>query len=290
MVAMAGLHGRFVWYELTTTDLDAAEAFYAAVMGWGTRDASVPGMPYTLLTTAEEPIAGAMELPPQARNMGAEPRWLGYVAVDDVDRTAERLKRLGGTVYVPPTDVPDVSRFSIVADPQGAMLALIKWQRENRGLPRAAPHTARRVGWHELLAADWRKVFAFYGELFGWQKAKIDVAVTGDHHQTFACGDETIGGMANKPPAVREPFWLYYFNTDDIDVAVKRVSAVGGHVLEGPAQTPEGGLLARCADPQGAMFALTGQRGDKSIGYFEPTASRDPTAEPRLVTKKKPSV
>jgi len=289
---MAGLHGRFVWYELTTTDLGAARAFYAAVMGWGARDASVPGMPYTLLTAAEEPIAGAMALPPQARNMGAEPRWLGYVAVDSVDRAAERLKRLGGTVYVPPTDVPDVSRFSIVADPQGAMLALIKWQRDDRGVPGAAPHTAGRVGWHELLAADWRQAFGFYGELFGWQKVQIDAAVTGDYHQTFACAGETIGGMANKPPAVPQPFWLYYFNTDDIDAAAQRVSAGGGQVLEGPAQTPEGGLLARCADPQGAMFALIGRRGgNKPVGYFEPAASREPTAAPRFVTdkNKKPS-
>jgi predicted enzyme related to lactoylglutathione lyase len=285
---MAGLHGRFVWYELTTTDLNAAKAFYAAVMGWGTRDASMPGMPYTLLTVTEDPVAGAMELPPQARNMGAQPRWLGYVAVDDVDGAADRLKRLGGTVFVPPTDVPDVSRFSIVADPQGAMLAVIKWQGKERAVPRAA-HAAGRVGWHELLATDWRKAFSFYGELFGWQSAKVDVAVTGDYHQTFACGEETIGGMANKPATVSQPFWLYYFNTDDIDVAVQRVSAGGGSILEGPALTPEGGLLARCADPQGATFALTGPRGSKSIGYFEPAASRDPAAVRRFVANKKSS-
>ena len=286
---MAALHGRFVWYELTTTDLHAAGAFYAAVMGWGTQDASAPGMPYTLLTAAGDPIAGAMELAPQAQNMGAEPRWLGYVAVDDVDRAADRLRRLGGIVFVPPTDVPDVSRFAIVADPQGAMLALIKWQREDRGMPRAAPPTAGRVGWHELLAADWRQASAFYAELFGWQKAEVDVAVSGAYHQMFACGGETIGGMANKPPTVPQPFWLYYFNADDIDAAVQRVSAGGGRILEGPAQAPGGGWLVRCADPQGAMFALTGQRRNRTVGYFEPAAAHDPAATPRFVSNKKPS-
>jgi len=271
---MADLHGRFVWYELTTTDLDAATAFYVTVMGWGTRDASAPGMPYTLFTAGEDLVAGVMALPPQARKMGAEPRWLGYVAVDDVDRTTDRLKRLGGIVHVPPTDVPGVSRFAIVADPQGAMLALLKWWHEDRDAPRAALRKAGRVGWHELLAADWRKAFAFYGELFGWQKAEFDVAATGAYHQMFACGGETLGGMANRPPTVPLPFWLYYFNTDDIDAAVQRVTSGGGQILEGPAQAPGGGWLARCADPQGAMFALTGQRRNRTIGYFEPAAEK----------------
>ena len=46
-------HGHFVWYELMTTDMEAAKAFYADVVGWGTQDASMPGMPYTLFTAGK---------------------------------------------------------------------------------------------------------------------------------------------------------------------------------------------------------------------------------------------
>ena len=54
------------------------------------------------------------------------PHWIGYVGVDDVDAAVDRIKQLGGAVHIPPTDVPNISRFSVVADPQMATLALVK--------------------------------------------------------------------------------------------------------------------------------------------------------------------
>ena len=65
-----------------------------------------------------------MGLPEDARKMGATPRWMGYVAVNDVDAAADRIKRLGGAVYVPPTN-SNIGRISVVADPQTAILALV---------------------------------------------------------------------------------------------------------------------------------------------------------------------
>ncbi len=101
---MAVSQGRFVWYELMTTDTAAAKAFYGKVVGWGTQDGPVPGLAYTLFTAGEMPVGGLMDQPEDARKMGAPPSWIGYVAVDDVDATTERVKRLGGTVHVPPRE------------------------------------------------------------------------------------------------------------------------------------------------------------------------------------------
>src|SRR6476659_3210363 len=97
-------HGRFAWYELLTTDFEAAKAFYAQVVGWGARDESTPDLAYTVFTSGRDSISGLMNLPVDALKMGASPRWMGYVGVDDVDATADRLVRLGGAVYVPPTN------------------------------------------------------------------------------------------------------------------------------------------------------------------------------------------
>src|ERR1700730_7902857 len=113
---MANYHGRFVWYELKTSDVEAAKAFYAEVVGWGTQDASTPGMAYTLFTAGKAPVSGLLNLPEDARKMGARPSWIGYVGVNDVDAAADRAKHLGGAVQVPPTDIPNVSRFSVIAD------------------------------------------------------------------------------------------------------------------------------------------------------------------------------
>jgi uncharacterized protein len=281
---MVSSHGCFVWYELTTTDAEAAKAFYADVVGWGTRDASTPGAVYTLFTAGEDSVAGLMALPAEARKMGAQPRWTGYVGVDDVDAATDRLKRLGGTVYVPPTDVPDVSRFSVVADPQMATLALVKGLKSGQEQP-AALSSPGHVGWHELSAGNWEKAFAFYGELFGWQKvdANFGGIVT---YQLFAAAGQTIGSMSTKPPMVPMPFWLYYFNVGDIDAALERVRAGGGKILEGPVEAPGDKRIARCTDPQGAMFALTGASRSKTIGYFGPAAADDPAATRLFVPKK----
>ena len=125
-------HGRFVWYELMTTDIETAKAFYANVVGWGARDASMPGLAYSLFTIGESPVTGLVNVPEEARRKGAAPHWIGYVGVDDVDAAVGRIKELGGAVYVPPTDVPNISRFSVVADPQMATLALVKGLKSGR--------------------------------------------------------------------------------------------------------------------------------------------------------------
>jgi predicted enzyme related to lactoylglutathione lyase len=265
-------HGRFVWYELMTTDMAASKVFYASVVGWGAQDASTPRIAYTLFTAGKAFVSGLLGLSEDARKMGAMPRWVGYVGVDDVDAAVDQVKRRGGAVHLPPTDFADLSRFSIVADPQMASLALIKWLRPN---PQQAASLGKpgRVGWHELHSTDSEKAFAFYGELFDWQKADADAGPLGTY-QLFSAGGQTIGGMFTKPATVPIPFWLYYFNVGDIDVAAERVRAGGGHVIEGPLELPGGSWIARCMDPQGAMFALEGKRNPNAVGYFARVASR----------------
>jgi uncharacterized protein len=269
-------HGRFLWYELMTTDTKAAKAFYTKVMGWEPRDASAPGMSYTLFTVGEETVCGLTDLQQEARRAGAVPKWVGYVGVDDVDAAADQVERLGGAIYVPPTSVPDISRFSVVADPQQATFVLFKLLKPGEGKPED-PNAAGRVGWHELLAVNWEQAFPFYNALFGWQRADADSETTSTYQQ-FSVGGQTIGGMYTKPASVPVPFWLYYFNTNDVDAAAKRVTAGGGRVLEGPIGVPGGSRVARCLDPQGAMFALAAKRGSRTVGYFEPAAARDRAA------------
>ena len=272
---MVNSHGHFLWYELMTTDMEAAKAFYAKVVGWGIQDASMPGMAYTLFTVGGASVGGLMGLPEGAKKIGEKPGWIGYVGVDDVDAAADRIKRLGGTVYVPPQDILNISRFSVVADPQMATLALLQWLTPRREQP-AEFSAPGHIRWHELLAADREQAFAFYGELFGWQIGSPDLDAMGEY-QVFSAGGQTIGGMFTKPPTVPIPFWLYYFNIGDIDAAAKRVNAGGGQIIEGPLETSGGSWVLQCMDPQGAMFALVGKRDHNAIGYFERGASGDPS-------------
>jgi predicted enzyme related to lactoylglutathione lyase len=272
--------GRFAWYELMTTDMAAAKAFYASVVGWGSQDASTPDLAYTFFTAGSTAVGGLMDLPADARKMGATPRWMGYVGVNDVDVTSDRIKRLGGAVYVPPTN-SNIGRISVVADPQAATLALVKGRKSGQQQP-AELGKLGRVGWHELLATDREKAFAFYGELLGWQKADTEIAPT-NTYQLFSAGGQTIGGIVTKLPTEPVPFWLYYFNIDDIDAAADRVKTGGGDISEGPLELPSGSWIVRCRDPQGAAFALQGKRSQDGIGWS--TEWDGFSSKGRLVTK-----
>ena len=86
-------HGRFVWYVLMTTDVEAAKEFYTKVIGWSARDASMPGLEYAVFTAGEAPICGVMSLPKDLGSMDKRPGWIGYVKVDDVDATTDRIKQ-----------------------------------------------------------------------------------------------------------------------------------------------------------------------------------------------------
>ncbi len=260
--------GKFVWYELATNDMGEAKTFYAHVLGWAACDVAQAAQPYSLLTLSEAPVAGLMPLPEQA---GASPHWLGYVGVDDIAAAVAATRLLGGRVYVPPTEIPGASRFSIVADPQGATLGLIERLQPSQEPPsdRNAPG---RVGWHELLAADCEMALAFYSKLFGWRKAERQEGFMGVY-QNFAVGAQTIGGIFTKPPMLPHPFWLYYFNVGDIDAAARRVEAAKGAIYYGPVEAPGGAWIVHCADSQGATFALLERRPVKPIGYSIPRPS-----------------
>ncbi|HEY7242534.1 MAG TPA: VOC family protein [Xanthobacteraceae bacterium] len=263
---MLASHGRFLWYELATTDVAAAKSFYADVVGWDVQDVGRPGTPYTLFTAAGAPVSGLMSMPQEASASGFRPSWLGYVGVDDVDAAAGRIKKLGGGVHVLPREISEVSRFSIGVDPQMATIAVLKWLDEREQAPE--PDAPGRVGWHELFAADWESAWAFYADLFGWRKTDTDMGPIGTY-QLFSAGGLTIGGMLTKPASVPVPFWLYYFNVGDIDVAMKRVKAGNGQILAGPIEVPGDRWIVHCTDPQGAIFALVGKRRHNGIGYFE---------------------
>jgi predicted enzyme related to lactoylglutathione lyase len=245
--------GGFVWYEHMTRDLPAAEDFYGKVVGWLAEDSGMPGMRYTLLKIGDRPVAGVMAAP----KPGDMPCWLAHILTSDVDGMAERVKQGGGAVHKPPSDIPGVGRFAVVADPQGAVFMLFR--ADGTPAPDLAPMAPGAIGWHELHARDWETAFPFYADLFGWKKSQaIDMGPMGTY-QTFDIGGAWGGGMMNDAQAPA-PFWLYYFSVEDIDAAAARITGAGGTLLQGPHQVPGGSWIVQAHDPQGGLFALVGPR------------------------------
>ena len=119
--------GTFVWNELATSDVDGAKAFYTELLGWKAEDMPMPGGEgtYTILKAGDAMAGGLWKMEGEAFQ-GAPPHWMSYVEVADVDAAAAKVSSLGGTVMQPPFDVPGVGRITVIVDPQGATLALMK--------------------------------------------------------------------------------------------------------------------------------------------------------------------
>jgi predicted enzyme related to lactoylglutathione lyase len=113
------------WNELLTRDTAQAEAFYKAVFGWGSTTGDQPGgPPYTQWDRDGTAIGGMMFMVPEMFPAEVPSHWMVYFAVADTDATCARCTELGGSVHVPPTDIPP-GRFSLLQDPQGAMFQVI---------------------------------------------------------------------------------------------------------------------------------------------------------------------
>ena len=120
-------HGAFSWNELLTTDVEAAKDFYTKLFGWTTQDMPMEGMTYTVVGAGGKDVGGIMKIPAEAEGM--PPAWGCYVTVDDIDTTVRTAKQLGGKVLVGPMDIPDVGRFCVIQDPQGAVISAITYKR-----------------------------------------------------------------------------------------------------------------------------------------------------------------
>jgi uncharacterized protein len=120
-------HGAFSWCELLTSDAEAAKQFYGKLFNWTLEPAPTapPGVDYTLVKCAGQPVGGIMPIPAHAPGM--PPHWGTYITVDDVDAIVEQAVQMGAQVCVPPQDIPQVGRFSVLQDPQGAVFSVITY-------------------------------------------------------------------------------------------------------------------------------------------------------------------
>lgn len=120
--------GAFSWNELMTTDVAAAKTFYSGLFGWETEDMEMPDMAYTVIKAGEKGVGGIMMMPEDAKNV--PPMWGSYVTVKDVDATARKAEQLGAKLLVPPRDIPEVGRFCVIQDPQGAVISAITYSQK----------------------------------------------------------------------------------------------------------------------------------------------------------------
>jgi uncharacterized protein len=250
----------FIWYELLTTDVDAAQKFYGDVVGWTFQDSGQESMDYRMLMAQNVGIGGMMSIPNDPGAAAMKPCWLGYISVPDVDRAIGAITALGGKVHMPATDLPNVGRIAMLSDPQGALIYIMT----PTGAGESAAYAEGVPGhcsWNELHTSDGAAGLKFYTEQFGWGNPRdMDMGPMGKYHIVSGGSGGDIGGIMTMAPDTTHPSWLYYFCVDDIAAADARVKAAGGAVVMGPHEVPGGGWMIQAIDLQGGKFALVGPK------------------------------
>jgi len=270
----AEVRGRFIWHELLTTDTAAAAAFYPKVVPWRTQPSNMPG--YTIFMAGGLQVGGLMALPADASATPAH--WLVYVGTPNVDATCTQAQALGARICKAATDIPNVGRFAVLADPQGATFAVFT----PSGPPPGPSPSQGAFSWHELQTTDVAAALRFYGQLFGWSKGVgHDMGAMGVY-QLFEHGGASVGGMCNTQGPSTPPSWLSYVHVADANRAVASAKAAGGRLLHGPIEVPGGSWIALFLDPQGGAFAV--QEAPRAVSAPKPAAT--PKATPAAIAAK----
>lgn len=245
-------YGRFVWYDLINSDEAGAIDFYTRLFGWQVEDMDMgPAGVYKMWGDGKEPRGGFMDKP--APDVPAH--WVGYVSVENIEDTVNRVQNNGGKLLNPIMDIPDVGRFAPFTDPTGGVVAAYQ---SNNPTPVPANLMPPRltVCWNELLSTDVAAAEAFYTEVFGWQ-SKVN-EMPGFKYTVFLSGEMQVAGLMQAPPDMgNHSSWLSHVYVDNLTRTLNKANELGAKIIMPPRTMPNIGSFFLLQDPQGAhIFAF----------------------------------
>ena len=244
--------GAFVWEELQSADPAKAVPFYKELVGWGTREWPLPdGGVYTLFGPEGGYVAGAQSH--CERETGPFQGWLSYVSVEDVDAAAARARELGGRVVCEPHDIPEVGRSAVLADPEGALFALMCF-----ASPSEDPEDPLgSFCWRELMVRDVERAKAFYAGVLGWTTQSVDMGGMGEYTM-FQQGERSVAGLVALTPEMGSApaMWTPYLTVNEVDRQAERAVQLGGKLCLPPMDVPGVGRFCIITDPAGGTLAL----------------------------------
>ncbi len=249
--ATTAIKNKPAWVELSTSDPEAAQAFYAKLFGWRIEVSDDPQYGgYALAKIGDQDAAGIGRI----QSPQAPTAWSIYIGSDDVDALATKVEAAGGRVVALPFDVGDQGRMAVFQDPCGAFIS--GWQASAmRGF---TTDVANAFSWPELNARGVEKAIPFYETVFGWTHKTSEMGSDAPPYTEFQIDGESIAGaMEMNPmvPAQMPSYWMAYFEVEDVDQAHRRALDAGAREMMPPGDFP-GGRFAIVSDPQGAAFGL----------------------------------
>jgi predicted enzyme related to lactoylglutathione lyase len=244
------LPGKFVWADLVTDNVPAAQAFYSQLLGWTFRDLGN----YVIAANDERPLCGMVQRPRPANQPKARPRWIGYVSVGNVERAQHAVTKAGGRVLAAPQKFPERGEQAVFADPEGAIFGVVK---SSSGDPQDFLPDPGDWIWIQLLSRDGKKASAFYSGLAGYQVV--------ENAETNRLSDYVLVSDGYARATVRtiqrageqvQPSWLPFVRVKNLGESVAQTRQLGGKVLIEPRPELFDGKMALIADPTGAALGL----------------------------------
>ncbi|HID39056.1 MAG TPA: VOC family protein, partial [Calditrichaeota bacterium] len=249
------LHGKFVWHDLLTYDVEAAKNFYGELLGWQFSTRSSGLSDYTTILKNKIPIGGIVYVK-EIEEKHFSSQWMSYLSVPDVDKAVEFFKAQGGSVIREPRDIERRGRMAVVRDPQGALLALLH---STTGDPLDHEPTNFKWLWEENLTTDVDAAVSFYEKLVDYDADKLeDPEVLGTKRRYFVLkkDGESRAGITRIPWEGVRPNWLAYIKVEDPKRLMGKVEKLGGKIYLPPSDDIRQGSVAFIADPTGAVLAL----------------------------------
>ena len=243
--------GQPCWADVTSPDVGGAAAFYSALFGWeAATDQREEAGGYTMLSLRGKPVAAAS--PPPQENI--PPHWTVYLAADDVDAVAARVRDAGGSVLMEPFDVLDAGRMTMAADPGGAVFGVWQAGAHHGSALAGEPGT---MNWAEVQTRDPAAVRAFYERVFGFGSETMDMGGAGDY-VLLKVGERPVAGVIEIGAEWGDvpSNWSVVFQVEDCDAAVDTVRELGGGVLVEPREIEGVGRFAVVSDRFGAVFQV----------------------------------
>jgi hypothetical protein len=235
------------WVDYPAVDVDAAKAFYTAVVGFDYTE-GVPEFGGYLRCLSQGRNAAGM-MPKMEPDIPSA--WMTYFATDDADATVAAITAAGGTVVAGPHDVGALGRMVIAIDSQGATFGA--WQ-AGEHLGSEIYNEPGSLTWNEAAMTDPSAAREFYTKVFGFAYQEIPDA---GGYATFSTGGDPLGGLGGLNPGGPQG-WLTCFAVASTDAAVSAVESNGGKVVMPPTDTPYG-RFAVVEDPWGAPFEVMAQ-------------------------------
>jgi predicted enzyme related to lactoylglutathione lyase len=245
--------GKVVWAELVTPDLAAAEHFYASLFGWTFQTVHSGASEYAVAAVDGRPVGGLFQKS-VAAGEHKQSAWLTFIAVSDVDAAKRAAVGQGAKIVSDTRDYPLRGRQAVLADPEGAVFAILASQSGDAADFLAAPG---EWIWSSLLSQDAAAEAAFYQTLFAYDV--FDLASDDDSEHLILSSDGFARGSVNSFPAGaarRHAHWLNFVRVDNTADSVAKAVALGGRILVEPHPDRHGGQIAVLADPAGAPFGL----------------------------------